>query len=1552
MAQRASLEILSSFITLDKVVEESSTIFTMEQLTSICSIALLLIEKGDVSINRRIFSWIFGSSDIDLDFFSKHSIQIVSRSFNLILQKSSSQPSNKKIFDVIYLILEKIGENISMKEKLISLILLELIHVLNSEKESFRKETINFISSTCSFPLLWERINQLFEEANENEAQELENYTLVKGTLEVIFTLKKDQIPSEYLFKICSVFLNLFNLKVDKVFYKDYTSIERNISILLFLIEKMEENLPSESLMLNYINQIHVECEQLFTNIVNTYIISNKFNLEDTSILCTIYVIACDLLYTSFKKRRSFIKLVENIPPKSVEIPLGIKSIYSCCFLEDYNISLAAIESFLKLLSNDSGVDSHQQRAIIKDVNYLKLITSRLWDMLTPSYSQVHHEVTKLLVDIYNLNRTICNAVVSDSLLSNTIESKLEGNRRFALCWRLTDDLNIRQRIFEDGFYLMLDLISSDQASMRLVGRSWLLSSFSNINRILDPLLLTLLDKQSMRSLFSRHNRVKSSDSTTSDCWSESSPLDRFQETNDTLQERKTLFDESRCKYVLSLLRNILNVSPQLFVEKTGRMIASEEVLNIYDKFIVNRPYYLNEENLPSKLVNLQDRDYFSIISVICIKMMECGIYINKNNGTTTSSSDISLEECIRTSAASLLKDILIYGRQSSKATELSKSLCECILYHLKIAIDDNDTVFQVELLEILKTIIEQLDSNTPMKPLQNLFPITASPTKSNNDTSKESLPISSLLNSPNFLITLIEGVRHSSRVELSDSFHSYSLLSYWIDSISSFLPHFHNQLPKFVNMLVPLICDIIREYSSLGIDSFRGQAIRTLIGGLREVSSYCVLREIEEPKPNEETPSGIVMPFKAFTDFMKDVFTQDDHNSGFISPDYEARKYMLSELPNIIESMAITWQALRISSGIPKETTNKQTTKIHSISQSGSLHSKLSIEKSILQFIDPLIVRFPLQLIASILVLWSKTHTDSNISIYSDEHSLDSHLIDILNNCDNTTPDIVVTSLIDLILSHDNPQEEIAMKKMKDNYSLHLLFFYLKKCIKSEIYSQIANKLVTLISSLTSDKNSDLLTLSLLLRVVHQFLSSWGSYLQNDKKLKSTLKDNTQKLIECCFTLTNKDINEKRNEIIKEIKKISSTNNLQNLDNVKDSIFRKSLHDHSDPSFNFLRLLSSTLNDIITYLYGEKDLGQPLIIAIIYPLFLIIKNRETTNLRRVKQAVKLISTFSTAILNMRPLKKEIFDTIADNCFFYCGASTFKYWFKIFKNMEITDTSLVQDLLTRFASTSSILTSSSTEVFSRARLLKRIAFMLYVGNINDYNNFVPAIVEKIVESLKVSGSPQSNNALITSVLLFYRVLITRISTDNLRKWWPMIITEIMRVFSDKIVDDEDSTVIMDAMKFLDVATVKLPEEFQIYKWIFLSDYTTRLKIIDVQVFFSPYLDQFLDNNNNIEQMTDDSNNTSNAIRKPINYEILKSDLKSAKSFASELSSKRRQEQLFMATSNNANVCDDYEINRLVQLDLIELTKEDNYRLNNQVIEEDKNEWVEVDSLNK
>src|SRR5690606_4150402 len=82
-------------------------------------------------------------------------------------------------------------------------------------------------------------------------------------------------------------------------------------------------------------------------------------------------------------------------------------------------------------------------------------------------------------------------------------------------------------------------------------------------------------------------------------------------------------------------------------------------------------------------------------------------------------------------------------------------------------------------------------------------------------------------------------------------------------------------------------------------------------------------------------------------------------------------------------------------------------------------------------------------------------------------------------------------------------------------------------------------------------------------------------------------------------------------------------------------------------------------------------------------------------------------------------------------------------------------------------------------------------------------------------------------------------------SEHLSLLWPMVVTELMTVLSN--ADKENPNVLLEAIKFIDYATILLPEEFQLFKWIFIEDNSIQQFMNEEQeksIKFKSHLSQF------------------------------------------------------------------------------------------------------------
>lgn len=150
------------------------------------------------------------------------------------------------------------------------------------------------------------------------------------------------------------------------------------------------------------------------------------------------------------------------------------------------------------------------------------------------------------------------------------------------------------------------------------------------------------------------------------------------------------------------------------------------------------------------------------------------------------------------------------------------------------------------------------------------------------------------------------------------------------------------------------------------------------------------------------------------------------------------------------------------------------------------------------------------------------------------------------------------------------------------------------------------------------------------------------------------------------------------------------------------------------------------------------------------------------------------------------------------------------------------------DTLTACRSTG-VFSTKETELFRRARELKRLAFMLLACPKNFFVSHLAAIGARVLESLRVDGQgqPQSNVArqVIIQAFLCFRVLCLRTSSHLFSPFWPIVLTELIRIFSLPLIPEHYS-LILAVLKVVDLAILLDLPDFHLYQWVFIADAST------------------------------------------------------------------------------------------------------------------------------
>ncbi|KAJ2716111.1 hypothetical protein H4R19_000830 [Coemansia spiralis] len=202
----------------------------------------------------------------------------------------------------------------------------------------------------------------------------------------------------------------------------------------------------------------------------------------------------------------------------------------------------------------------------------------------------------------------------------------------------------------------------------------------------------------------------------------------------------------------------------------------------------------------------------------------------------------------------------------------------------------------------------------------------------------------------------------------------------------------------------------------------------------------------------------------------------------------------------------------------------------------------------------------------------------------------------------------------------------------------------------------------------------------------------------------------------------------------------------------------------------------------------------------------------------------------------MKVWRREVWEFFCDAKFFPASTSPEHatmspalavHWRRLLRALLTSDKDKFADLLAKVSSSSTgpaLFANREHEAHMRAIALRRLSFVIWAGTVNRYLPSLPHIQEKLVEILKSGPHP----AVQMEVFLCLRVLLCRIANQHMSNFWPMLLTELMRLCLQQLDrsdrrGEEQANLFLAACKFLDLLFILGTEDFMIHQWIFITD---------------------------------------------------------------------------------------------------------------------------------
>ncbi|XP_030199434.1 LOW QUALITY PROTEIN: protein dopey-2 [Gadus morhua] len=667
---------------------------------------------------------------------------------------------------------------------------------------------------------------------------------------------------------------------------------------------------------------------------------------------------------------------------------------------------------------------------------------------------------------------------------------------------------------------------------------------------------------------------------------------------------------------------------------------------------------------------------------------------------------------------------------------------------------------------------------------------------------------------------------------------YGYAMHPHWVSLLCSSLPFLGRSLGIILAPIISQICvnldDLVKVHEHEGGKVNQSLSTRkeniapdyplTLLEGLTTITHHCLL----------------------------------DHRSLTACDPADlrnARSAVLEGLPHMLSSMTLLWAALKREETVGSEGAKSSRQATSSV----YFRSTKILRQRILEFLIPLTGQYGVQIMASVGSVWlsrktKRRHRNKVLPVLSESRLI---VVDLVKSLSSMRPETVLHLVKEVV---KKPHQIKAEQKstLVDIPMLEFSYAYVLSLSPQTLQENVA----PLLSLLRESVQLNLAPPGhfLLLGILDDFVNRLPNL--DNKKDSRDLQEVTQRVLEAVGGVAGSSLEQtswlSRNlevknqpQICPELEDSAEPDDPDaEVDLLGVGSQASTMVSASAPSVysvQALALLAEILAPLLDMVYrsDEKEKAVPLITRIMYYVFPYLKNHSAYNMPSFGAGAQLLSSLSGYAYTKRAWRKEAFELFMDPLFFTMEASCALHWRSIIDHLLTHEKTMFKDLMS--------MQSSSLKLFPSAEqkpmLLKRQAFAMFSGEVDQYHLFLPLIQERLSETLRVAQTP----AVSAQTFLMFRVLLLRISPQHLTSLWPIMVTELIRIFSrlhkalqsdnevsklSKVVrgalarnnppniPQQELDMYLSACKFLDTSLAFPPDKmplFQMYRWAFVPE---------------------------------------------------------------------------------------------------------------------------------